>query len=228
MPPAKTPPPRRILIVDPDKDSAEAVAKLLRDMGSDVEIAHDGPCALVLDRTFQPDMVIINLGLKGMDAYTLARFLRAAPQRKVTLVSAADPTHRGENWRWSDADFRYALMKPISVWKLRWMFISLGIAEETPVDVLHTPVDECERGVITKEEFVIRVFECGARYDPAEITHVIPEALLKVVRKFAESPPRDVSDVSTNWWLAFDDYEIEKRREDVVTGAWKWFRFFKG
>jgi CheY-like chemotaxis protein len=212
--------------VDPDKNSSEGVASLLRDMGSDVEIAQDGPGALALDRTFRPDIAIIDLGLKGMDAYTLARLLGAEPQRPFTLVSAADPTYRGENWRWSDAGFRYALMKPICVWRLRWMFISLGLADETPGDLLHTPVEECQRGTITEEEFAVRAFECAARFDPAEIAHAIPEALLEVVRRFAASPPQDTSDVSPGWWLAFDDYEIERRREAAFQGAWNWFRFF--
>jgi CheY-like chemotaxis protein len=128
MPPAKTPPSRSILIVDPDKDSAEAVAKLLRDMGSDVEIAHDGPSALELERTFRPEIAIIHLGLKGMDAYTLARFLRAGPQRKVTLVSSADMTHARDDNREEKAGFRCHLTRPTSVSDLRRMLIDLDAA----------------------------------------------------------------------------------------------------
>jgi CheY-like chemotaxis protein len=128
MPPAKTPPPRSILIVDPDKDSAEAVAKLLRDMGSDVEIAHDGPSALELERTFRPEIAIIHLGLKGMDAYTLARFLRAGPQRKVTLVSTADLSHARDDYREEQAGFRSHLTRPTSVSELRCMLIDLDTA----------------------------------------------------------------------------------------------------
>jgi DNA-binding response OmpR family regulator len=70
-------PPRRILVVNSHQGSAKELASQLSKAGHTVEIAYDGPRALETELTFRPDIVIINLGLLGMDAFSLARSLRA-------------------------------------------------------------------------------------------------------------------------------------------------------
>lgn len=227
MPPTKKPPPRSILIVDPAETSAVDLARPLRDMGNDVEIAHDGSSALAVERTFKPDIVIIGLGLQGMDAYTLARFLRAQPGRKVTLVSVADLAKPNERRRAKNAGFSYHLNKPANTDALRLMFVALGIAEETAADAARKLVGMYQRGLITVHEFVLCVIESGAKHDPTEMAQVIPEELLEAVRMVAESPPPDASEVSTDWLgLKLSADAVETRRENVFKGAWRWFRFF--
>ena len=63
----------RILVVDDHVDTARGMARLLRLIGNDVQVAHDGPDALEIGRTFRPDFVLLDIGgFPGMDGYEVA------------------------------------------------------------------------------------------------------------------------------------------------------------
>jgi hypothetical protein len=61
--PAKLAGPRRILIVDHNRDSAESLAMLLKPSGHDVDTAHDGLEAVEAAQKLQPDVILLDLGL---------------------------------------------------------------------------------------------------------------------------------------------------------------------
>lgn len=67
---------RRILVVEDNRDAADLLALLLRRRGHDVTVAGDGPTALELSLRLKPDVVLLDIGLPGMDGYELARHLR--------------------------------------------------------------------------------------------------------------------------------------------------------
>ncbi len=67
---------RRVLIVDDHKEIGESVARLVRSWGHEVAIARDGPSALALAETFQPEYAIVDLSLPGMSGIDVARHLR--------------------------------------------------------------------------------------------------------------------------------------------------------
>lgn len=111
MPAERGSPCRSILIVDNDRDSAESLAAALDDLGNDVEIASD-ETALAVQSRFKPEAVMIDLGLPGLGAYTVARFMRASPGARVALVALA---RWGQEVNWDrahDAGFKYHLMMP--------------------------------------------------------------------------------------------------------------------
>src|SRR6185312_309944 len=64
----------------------ESMATLLRLWGHDVRSAHDGPAALALADSFLPDVVLLDVGLPGMDGYEVARRLRNNPRLANILV----------------------------------------------------------------------------------------------------------------------------------------------
>src|SRR5207249_10057965 len=68
----------RVLVVDDNIDAAESLALLLRLWGHVVFVAHDGPSALKIGRDQRPQVVLLDLGLPGMDGYEVARQLRGA------------------------------------------------------------------------------------------------------------------------------------------------------
>src|SRR5205814_2301822 len=70
---------RRLLLVDDNRDSLKSLAILLRAAGGEVELAFDGPSALEAARRVRPDVVLLDIGLPGMDGYEVARRLRAEP-----------------------------------------------------------------------------------------------------------------------------------------------------
>jgi two-component system, chemotaxis family, CheB/CheR fusion protein len=73
--PAKSPP-RRILVVDDNVDAAETMAKLLRLRGHTVVVVADGQSALETLSQFTPEVVLLDIGMPGMDGYEVARQLR--------------------------------------------------------------------------------------------------------------------------------------------------------
>jgi signal transduction histidine kinase/ActR/RegA family two-component response regulator len=107
-------PARRILVVDDNVDAAKTLALLLRIDGHDVSIAHDGPTALAAAFEAPPDVVLLDIGLPGMDGLEVARHLRMDPRLKGSLIVAlsgygqADIAARSEQ-----AVFHAHLTKPL-------------------------------------------------------------------------------------------------------------------
>lgn len=79
----------RVLITDDNVDSAESMAILLERAGHEVRTAHDGPQALIVAQTFQPQAVFLDIGLpRGMDGHELARRMRRLPGLERALIVA--------------------------------------------------------------------------------------------------------------------------------------------
>jgi signal transduction histidine kinase len=116
-PGAAAPPERnRILVVDDNVDAADSVAELLREMGYQVETAHDGPSALVQARQFRPHICLLDIGLPVMDGYEVARRLRASGElaglRIIALTGYGQDADRG---RAREAGFDAHVVKPVSL-----------------------------------------------------------------------------------------------------------------
>jgi len=80
--------PQRILIADDNADSAESMGMLLRLMGNDVRIAADGLEAVEQAATFQPDIVLMDIGMPRLDGYEAARRIRKQAWSRDTLLVA--------------------------------------------------------------------------------------------------------------------------------------------
>jgi CheY-like chemotaxis protein len=105
---------RRILIVDDLLPQAKSLAVLLQLRGHDVRIAHDGPHALQILQEFSADVALVDIGLPGMDGYSLARRIREQPQFRTTvLVAQTGWAHEDDRLRSQEAGFNYHLAKPI-------------------------------------------------------------------------------------------------------------------
>ncbi len=87
----------RILVVDDNVDSAESLALLLDLDGHHTLQAHTGPAALDAARTFDPHLVLLDIGLPGMDGYEVARRLRALPGGASVFVVALTGYGRPED-----------------------------------------------------------------------------------------------------------------------------------
>src|SRR5262249_52831389 len=84
--PAAGPAPRRVLVVDDNVDAAQTMGVLLEAAGHDVRLAHDGPGALEAARDYGPDVVLLDIGLPGMNGFEVAAGLRAAFPRDGLLL----------------------------------------------------------------------------------------------------------------------------------------------
>ena len=87
---ASIPSTRRILVVDDNEDSADSVAILLRTMGNEVHIAHDGLEAVRAAAAFQPDVVLLDLGLPKLNGFEAASRIRKQPGGGDLLLDSAN------------------------------------------------------------------------------------------------------------------------------------------
>ncbi|HSA55695.1 MAG TPA: PAS domain S-box protein, partial [Gemmatimonadaceae bacterium] len=87
-PPDLLHPPRRVLVVDDNRDSADTTAMLLTMWGHEVQTAHDGPAALDVARTFRPQLVLLDIGLPGLTGYEVAEQLRASADGRSMVLAA--------------------------------------------------------------------------------------------------------------------------------------------
>ncbi|MBC8026389.1 MAG: response regulator [Steroidobacteraceae bacterium] len=70
---------RRVLVVDDNRDAADSLAMILEMSGTEVAVAYDGAQALVLLEEEEPDVVLMDIGMPGMDGYEVARRIRSTP-----------------------------------------------------------------------------------------------------------------------------------------------------
>jgi CheY-like chemotaxis protein len=110
----------RVLIVEDDADTAECLALVLNMEGYETRTAHDGPAALSLGMSFHPDVVLLDLGLPGMDGYEVAVRYRSTPElKRIALVALSGhgyPSHRKLAMA---AGCDAHLMKPVEVAELQ-------------------------------------------------------------------------------------------------------------
>jgi len=103
----------RVLIVDDCKDGADCLGMLLRTWGHEVQVAYDAATALQLAEAFRAEVVLVDIGMPGVDGYCLARQLRGREAFRDALVVAvsgySDLVHRVLG---DEAGFDFYMVKP--------------------------------------------------------------------------------------------------------------------
>ena len=104
----------RVLVVDDNRDAALTLQALFEVNGDDAVIAHDGETALRMARNLHPDVVLLDIGLPGMNGYEVARALRAIPgMQSVLLVAATGYGSENDRRRAMEAGFDMHVPKPV-------------------------------------------------------------------------------------------------------------------
>lgn len=117
---------RRILVVDDDRDSTVSLSMLLQIMGHEVHTAHDGPAAVDTAHDYRPDIVLLDIGLPGMNGYEVARKIRQAPWgRNMILIALTGWGQEEDRRRSQEAGFDYHLVKPVEAASLTRLLASL-------------------------------------------------------------------------------------------------------
>lgn len=108
--------PKSVMVVDDNADASESLAMLLRMSGHEVEVAANGESALALAGTFRPQVVLLDLGLPGMDGFEVARRLRARPELAATrLIAITGYGQARDRQATAAAGFERHLTKPVDV-----------------------------------------------------------------------------------------------------------------
>jgi two-component system CheB/CheR fusion protein len=120
---------RRVLVVDDNVDLVMTTTLLLRKMGHEVYSAHDGPAALEAADAYLPEVVLVDIGLPGMNGYEVARHLRQrAGFDRVLLVAMTGYGQQEDRQRSQQAGFDHHLVKPV-----RWQELQELLAAEPAV-----------------------------------------------------------------------------------------------
>ena len=118
--------PRRILIVDDNRDSAESLATLLSLTGNQTRTAFDGLEAVEAAEAFQPDLVLLDIGLPKLNGYEVCRRIREqAWSHGMLLVALTGWGQEEDRSRASDAGFDEYLVKPVAYAALKKLLASL-------------------------------------------------------------------------------------------------------
>ena len=105
----------RVLVVDDNQDFATSLAMILRDLGNDVRVEHDGVSGLDAAEAFQPAVAFLDIGLPGMNGYELARRLRERrPNGSLVLVAVTGWGQESDKLRAAQAGFDRHLVKPLN------------------------------------------------------------------------------------------------------------------
>jgi len=118
--------PLRVLVVDDNLDSAESLGVLLRLVGAESYVVHDGASALRALGMFRPDLVLLDIGMPDMDGYEVARRIRQLPEyRDLVLIALTGWGQEQDRRRSAAAGFDHHLLKPTDMVALQALMATL-------------------------------------------------------------------------------------------------------
>jgi CheY-like chemotaxis protein len=124
-------PSRRVLVVDDNRDAAETMGLLLKLLGAEVRVVNDGPTALATIPSYRPTVVLLDIGMPGMDGYEVARRIREQPEgRDLMLIALTGWGQEKDRHRTSQAGFDHHLIKPADMSALESLLMSPGSTDQ--------------------------------------------------------------------------------------------------
>ena len=104
----------RVLVVDDNVDAAVSLGMLLKLAGQEVRVTYDGPAAIRQATDFRPELVLLDIGMPGMDGYEVCRRLRReVGLEKATLVALTGWGQDEDRRRSHEAGFDHHIVKPV-------------------------------------------------------------------------------------------------------------------
>jgi len=119
--------PLRILVVEDNVDTANLIATLLKNLKHDVRICYDGRPALSEAIAYHPQVVLLDLGLPGMDGFQLALAMRSEPSLAgVHLIAISGYGQEEDRKRSHEVGFHHHLLKPVEFPHLTQILTDIG------------------------------------------------------------------------------------------------------
>jgi CheY-like chemotaxis protein len=123
----------RVLVVDDNVDAAVSLGMLLKLAGQEVRVAYDGPAALRQAMDFHPELVLLDIGMPGMDGYEVCRRLRRDPAlTKATVVALTGWGQDEDRRRSHEAGFDHHIVKPVEPSALQRLLDDLPADAQPP------------------------------------------------------------------------------------------------
>jgi CheY-like chemotaxis protein/uncharacterized protein YbcI len=146
---------RRVLIVDDNRDGADALGLLIEELGNQVHVTYGGTKALEVATAFRPDLMLIDLLMPGMDGCSLAmrfrQMLAFASTKIVAITGQKGEEHRSSALK---AGFDAVLFKPAGLKDIKAVLVSVVTSVQSPVPAKarasrgaerRLPIDEARR-----------------------------------------------------------------------------------
>lgn len=106
---------RRVLVVDDNADAADSLGLLLKSLGHETRVVHDGHDALEVAAQFRPDIVLLDIGMPGLDGYEVAKRLRALDRdHDVRIIAVTGWGQEADRRKSQEAGFDLHLVKPVN------------------------------------------------------------------------------------------------------------------
>ncbi|MGH8217040.1 MAG: ATP-binding protein [Steroidobacteraceae bacterium] len=116
----------RVLMVDDNRDAADVMALLIEQLGGKATVAYDGASAIEAIKAFRPDVVLLDLGMPGLDGYETCRRLREAYGSRIAVAALSGWGQEQDKSRSAEAGFDAHLTKPAGLEELRRVLWSLA------------------------------------------------------------------------------------------------------
>jgi CheY-like chemotaxis protein len=120
----------RVLVVDDDRDGADALGLLVEELGNQVHVTYGGTKALEVATAFRPDLMFVDLAMPGMDGCVLVRRFRQIPAfaqtRIVAITGHADEEHKSSAIK---AGFDTVLFKPVTLTAIKSVLASIVVSD---------------------------------------------------------------------------------------------------
>jgi CheY-like chemotaxis protein len=105
--------PRRILVVDDNRDTALGCAAIFRARGHEVQVAYDGVEALSVARASKPEAIFLDIGLPGMNGFDVVKTLRNEGFTNELIIAVSGYGQPEDRQRSNEAGFDEHLVKPV-------------------------------------------------------------------------------------------------------------------
>jgi CheY-like chemotaxis protein len=127
---------KRILVVDDNENSAKTMGWMLELMfGHEVQVAYDGASAIAMAKNFVPDLILLDIGMPGMNGYEICQAMRQEPSLKnARIVAQTGWGQKEHHERSKDAGFNSHIVKPVTPDVLQELLNSL---EQDRISILH-------------------------------------------------------------------------------------------
>ena len=122
-----TGPSLRVLVVDDNEDTAKTLAMLLEMAGHDLRTAYTGPNALIVTLDYRPNVVLLDIGLPGLNGYEVAKRIRQQPVlHNILLVAMTGYGQETDRQLSKESGFDHHLVKPVDFGKLQEILATIS------------------------------------------------------------------------------------------------------
>jgi len=120
---------RRVLIVDDNRDGADALGLVAEELGNEVHVTYGGAKALEVATVFRPDLMLVDLAMPDMDGCALVKSFRQTPVfAKTKIVAITGHADEGHKTLAMKSGFDTVLFKPVALKEIKTLFASVSVA----------------------------------------------------------------------------------------------------